>query len=248
MKPNREQKQWLQEYLRGVLTYRETYEEVYDHVLSALENRPVQKSFEGMINDIIAADFGGCSGLMLLDDVFKNGVVTEIRYQYNSFFRWLKIPLVIYIIAAALIAYFAITSVKHVFFAFIPAGILHTYGYLLLLPVVMVIIPFLILAIRGFNIGYTFGDTKTSVKDSIFRRLAYLPVRVLFYWLAFEQCYHFIYYKITYIPHPFIYLVHLYILLIAAFILPIVHVTAFYKLYKNEMKLSISRFNSPVYE
>lgn len=43
MRPSQQQKLWLQDYLRQVLTYRETYEEVYDHVLVALEDKPEQQ-------------------------------------------------------------------------------------------------------------------------------------------------------------------------------------------------------------
>ena len=38
MKPSQQQQQWLKEYLYQVIKYRETYLEVYDHVLTALEN------------------------------------------------------------------------------------------------------------------------------------------------------------------------------------------------------------------
>ena len=46
MTPTNQQQQWLKDYLRAVLTYRETYEEVYDHVLLALEDKSKDDFFE----------------------------------------------------------------------------------------------------------------------------------------------------------------------------------------------------------
>jgi hypothetical protein len=42
MKPTEQEKQWLKEYLYQALTYRETFDEVYDHILLALEHKEAQ--------------------------------------------------------------------------------------------------------------------------------------------------------------------------------------------------------------
>jgi hypothetical protein len=37
-------------------------------------------------------------------------------------------------------------------------------------------IPYLLLAIRGFQYGYTFGSRKSSLRDSILRKIAFKPI------------------------------------------------------------------------
>jgi len=56
---NELQKQELADYVKSITRYMETYDEVYDHVLSALEQEP-QATFQmSLVKDVINCDFGG---------------------------------------------------------------------------------------------------------------------------------------------------------------------------------------------
>ncbi len=66
MKLDARQDELLKHYLRKVFLYRETYEEVYDHMISALEERPYTVSFQYAVNDIIRRDFGGHNNLSVI--------------------------------------------------------------------------------------------------------------------------------------------------------------------------------------
>lgn len=236
MEPNLQQKQWLKEYLRSVLTYRETYEEVYDHVLLALENRPADRFFESSVNAVIEDDFGGSNGLMKLEENCKSGVVHEITKQYRSAFtKWLTSLSAIYTILFAVAIYYICGHVRY-------SGLYVFAAFLF-----MILTPVFLLPIRRFKNGYKFGDIKASAKDSIFRSIAYLPFRILLYLTAFESIFNLILYRVFLFhqKHPDhrtdgnITKVNFSVTLIAIFILSIIHIISFYKIYKNEFKISI---------
>jgi hypothetical protein len=106
MKPNQKQKLWLQSYLGAVLKYRETYEEVYDHVLLALENRHQEKFFEGTVNAIINEDFGGVNGLFAMERNCENAMVKQYWRLFSSY---LKLPYLICIaVISVILAYIAV--------------------------------------------------------------------------------------------------------------------------------------------
>lgn len=58
MKPTLQQGEILKKYLREALLYRETYEEVYDHVLTSLAQKSEESSFQNAVNEILNDDFG----------------------------------------------------------------------------------------------------------------------------------------------------------------------------------------------
>jgi len=67
MTPDARQDELLKRYLRKVFFYRETYEEVYDHMLSALQVQPAGIPFEAAVNNIICNDFGGHNNLLVME-------------------------------------------------------------------------------------------------------------------------------------------------------------------------------------
>jgi S-adenosylmethionine:tRNA-ribosyltransferase-isomerase (queuine synthetase) len=86
MKPTLQQTQILKKYLRSTLDYRETYQEIYDHILSAVEGNTAGASFEEVVNNIINTDFGGAKGLVRLERQYYKSVVREVISQQWRYF------------------------------------------------------------------------------------------------------------------------------------------------------------------
>ena len=90
MKLTEDQLQVLQIILSGYVKYKETYEEVYDHVLTALENSDNIKPLDEAINIILLNDFGGFAGLRLLERKRRWAVARQVlakqgHYLINHF-------------------------------------------------------------------------------------------------------------------------------------------------------------------
>jgi hypothetical protein len=167
MKPDICQNKSLKQYLRKALRYRETYEEVYDHLLSALESKPENVTFENAVNSIIQCDFGGYENLPAMEKNCKKVASNDagIRQFYYTV-SYFKFSSLFYLVAFSTAVYFILSI--------IPLG---KYTIETLLGV-LVFIPNFIVLIRHFNTGYVFGDTKTSMRDDIILNLAALPLRV----------------------------------------------------------------------
>jgi hypothetical protein len=166
MKPNQQQKQQLQEYLRKGLKYRETYEEVYDHILTVLESKPVGIPFAGTVNAIIREDFGGSNNLWVVENNCRKGVEKAMIRKYVNYLKsFFKISSLIYIIPLLCIFY---VSFYIVFVPFSLVGILF----------IMAGLPIIFIPIRYFKVGYIWRDTRRSLRDSIFNKIAYLPLRL----------------------------------------------------------------------
>lgn len=166
MKPDHQQKQMLQAYLQKGLSYRETYEEVYDHILASLESKPTGISFADTVNAIIREDFGGSKDLWVMEKNCRKEVEKEVLRKYLryclSFFR---LSSVIYVVPALLIYYI---SSYIGFSSFSLASILFAIASL----------PMLFIYVRYFKIGFVLGDTRPSLRDDVFRKVSYLPFRL----------------------------------------------------------------------
>jgi hypothetical protein len=82
MKPTEQEKQWLKEYLYQALTYRETFDEVYDHILLALEHKEAQPFFESTVYQIIDEDFGGSINMLNMEVECQITTNSEVKSQY----------------------------------------------------------------------------------------------------------------------------------------------------------------------
>lgn len=93
---NETQKQEVADYVSGITRYIETYNEIYDHVLSALEQEE-QKSFQiGLVSYIIDKDFGGAAKIQVEEQnsriaLYSSFSGTLKREMLNTF----KFPAVI---------------------------------------------------------------------------------------------------------------------------------------------------------
>lgn len=164
MTPTPEQKQWLKEYLYEALSYRETYDEVYDHILLALENKPAQEFFESNVYQIIDEDFGGSINMLNMEVDCKTVTDKEVKTQYwRTFISWFTTPLVAYT-AAIFVFLFLISGIKSFAVAI---------GMTVIIGLIGLVLPIILISIRSFRIGRKYGDTKASIRDSAFRWLIY---------------------------------------------------------------------------
>lgn len=168
MTPTPKEKQWLHDYLYQTMQYRETFEEVYDHVLLALEDEPRLEFFATSAMGIINRDFGA-DGLPALEENCRESVDEMATIQFKDNFRcWFAPPRVLFTATFFVaIIYLELSPVK--------TGIMLATFF-----VVLLILPVIICSVRGARMGYTFGANKESIKDKIFRSLAYKANRILF--------------------------------------------------------------------
>lgn len=104
-----EQKAEIRDYIVTVPKYRETYNELYDHILNSLEDREVVFSIDEVIN-IVNRDFGGFSEIVSQEKSYQK----ELSKQYNKVFRmemvntfkWPRILSNLCVLALCLILYY----------------------------------------------------------------------------------------------------------------------------------------------
>ncbi|MGY4539698.1 hypothetical protein ACVW0P_004137 [Mucilaginibacter sp. UYNi724] len=214
MKPTDKQLKVLQDYLNKTLNYRETYEEIYDHILSAVEYQPGNISFEDAINNIIRNDFGSSSNLLKTERISKKALVKDYLRKFARYFvECFKFPAMLYIVGLAIVIYYFFSQMKFDLFA------------VECIFACVIIIPGVIYLMRLYQTGYILGTTKKSAKDRLFETLAGMPLRIfiiLIIWVNSP------YYKIW--PSTNYYSVT--ILLIVS----IIYNITLYKLYRSEFK------------
>ena len=247
MKPDEQQKQWLRGYLREVLTYRETNEEVYDHVLTALGNKPLDRFFETTIMAIIEEDFGGSNGLLKLEENFERGFSAEINKRYNSYFnrKVITVPRLVYLPALAfIISQFVVPYYLH------PTGARVLFFYINAVVVFTWVTPFGLFALSGLKVGFMFKSAKSSAKDNAFRKIAIRPFKYLIYLFVYEGVCFFILSFIVkhYKQHPLLVMdftnfcsFQRHVIAAAVFVLSVTHVVAFCKIYIKHFKVVFTR-------
>ena len=228
MKYNEQQSEWLKGYLGTVLKYRETCEEVYDHILVALENRPEKKSFESVVDEIIESDFGGNNGLMMMEINCRNAVISEVRKRYwQYFFSYFKFPDVIYLLAFFLIVGYMAMHLGYNVIYF--SGLIWAMG-VVLTPVLL----------RKLKISHKLDSPKKSLKNNILIRLSNQPFRFFWCYIFFFPSRHdqFIFDQQaglnlwTYIGP---------LILLAMFVAATIHCLSFIKLIRDEFNMSLVR-------
>ena len=174
MKPTQQQLSVLQDILRKQITYRETYEEVYDHVLTALtqydDNIPLMQT----VNNILFKDFGGFAGLRLMERkrrwLIARQMINKQFWYFSKHFKFPLLPLILLIFCF--------------FFYFADKIKLNIVGWFIL--VAMAIIPVFIRGIRYFKTGYFSNDTKKSINDFPFKIIGIIPFYITFWIIIVE--------------------------------------------------------------
>jgi hypothetical protein len=219
MKPDQRQLKVLADYLHKTLSYRETYEEIYDHILTALEHQPDGVRFEDAVNNIICNDFGSPGNLLKIEKANKDALVKESTKKYMNFFTsYFKLPLSLYTLPLILLLYYFLSQMKF--------NLILTGGAL----IVGAIFPGFIMLLRLYNTGYLLDTTKRSARDRLFETLAGIPGRGLMVLtlLAYSSVYNVWksteYYGIT-----------------ALLTLIVIYNLSLYKLYKDEFKTALAK-------
>jgi hypothetical protein len=131
MKPNIEQEKIIEHALRSALKFKDTYDEVYDHILSAFNALPGDVDFTDTLYGIIANDFGGVKGLKKIE---RKHTWLAIRHFIADYLKALLIPLtsviLVFLIPVTGLFYFLIASGRlnglqlQLVLTFIPIGVL----------------------------------------------------------------------------------------------------------------------------
>jgi hypothetical protein len=167
MKPTSQQIKVLQDYLHQTLTYREAYDEIYDHILSALEQHPDDVTFEEAVNQVINNDFGGPKNLVKAEKGIKDTLVKDSIQRYIGYLlAYFKFPAVLATALGILLIYYLLAPVTFNFKVII--------GLLSLISLT----PGIIWMLRLYNTGYILDTTRRSSKDKLFETLAGIPIRV----------------------------------------------------------------------
>lgn len=107
MKLTEQEDQLLKQYLSEILKYRETYDELYDHIVTALSHKTTIISFEQSVYDIITDDFGGYDNLMKLEKASKKAAIKDTtRLFLISFIGYFKFPKLLYTVVGCGITYY----------------------------------------------------------------------------------------------------------------------------------------------
>jgi hypothetical protein len=105
------QQRILRAYLDKELTYKETYNELYDHISSGLEDSPQSSSFEVALKTYVAREFGGPNGLHLIEKQYRATVITRIKKQYSDNIRqFLRFPNIIVLVVFAMAVYIVFST------------------------------------------------------------------------------------------------------------------------------------------
>jgi hypothetical protein len=210
---------FINEFLNNELVYRETYNELQDHILSALEQYPANVTFESAFHDIINTQFKGTAGLRAIDRQYRKHGVTEMRNRYFAHIRdMFKFPAVIYMAV--------VSSTAFLFFKYISANTLAHIGVF----VIVAGFPGIINGIRYIRTGYHYNSTKRSVADDGYRFLKYFPgvIYVVFMFLLWGM--HFQATNLINSLNPGV--------ATLVFMAYFLHAVAFFKMYKEEFKFN----------
>ena len=137
MKLNAEQEKIVEQTLRNVLNFKDTYDEVYDHILSSFDALPADVHFADALYNIIEYDFGGAKGLKATE---RKHTWLAIRYFITDYLKGLLKPLT----SVAILLLIAVTAL---FYFSIASGWLNE----LFLQFVLTYIPLLVLGIGVFK-------------------------------------------------------------------------------------------------
>jgi hypothetical protein len=155
MKSTQIERQWLKDYLNQVMEYRETFEEVYDHILLSLNHEPEEQHFETAVSNIIERDFGGYNGLLAHEMQCRYAAEETAKAQHWSYFKqWFSSRYAI-ISLAAFALLFWLQHYKYVF------------RWMPVLFFLLFFAPLCIAAKQWINANYINNTNKQSIKDEV---------------------------------------------------------------------------------
>lgn len=155
MKLTNEQIATIKQLVNNEVNYNETYLEVYDHVITALEHRDTITDIQNAYAEILEQDLGGHSGLAKLEAESQKAISAQMFkakwHTFGMFFKWPLLPFTI--LLGIGIYYFA--------------GIKEVRITTAIIVLVAAFLPLLFLPVSNFMIGLKGRLIKRSVKDGV---------------------------------------------------------------------------------
>ncbi|MBW4890834.1 hypothetical protein KXQ82_13970 [Mucilaginibacter sp. HMF5004] len=212
-----EQLQELQDELNFVVKYRETYEEVYDHIASAIERLDdTEIDVTATAKKIINEEFGGRDELKAMEkDRVKLMNIAMRKKHFQHMMQFFNFPVVGFTVIITIAAYFLTANQV-------------SRGYLLEFTTASAVVPMLFILYKKLSAKYKQWDfaeyKKQSVKDNyIF--IAALLSNSTFNLLNIAN------HRIQMNGGVCIFI----------FVFYMVYVLSFFKLYRDEFKLNMAR-------
>ncbi|RFZ95359.1 hypothetical protein D0C36_07470 [Mucilaginibacter conchicola] len=221
MKPTPQQTAELTNYLKKELKFRESFEEIYDHILSALEHKADDANFQDTVNAIIKEDFGGHNRLPEIEKRIATSIADDCRRKFRGFFvDQLKAPSIFYYLPIGAALYFILDALQ-----LAPKAVQVVF-------VLIMFCPSFLALFRYFKGGYAFEDRSASARDKVFGFTTWLPL-----WLTGGL--------ILWMPKLDVYFIAHAIWGSGSYVLPAILLTlammynvAVYKLYSDEFKFA----------
>jgi|GEM_PF-2004332 len=227
MKLTKDDIKYLNEFLNKELVYRETFEELYDHISSGLENAPESLPFNEALKNYVTREFGGISGLRKIEEQHRATVLRAMKRQYfNYIYQHFRFPGIILLVLIAALVYTIFSA------AWFPT----TWYFPMFLT--MSIIVSAVHYIRYIRIGYIWKSTKRSVKDDGFTLIKYAPGKVIMFFAVVV----FVLYRWFIKDTPLILFDRLSpIAETCLFVAYALHAMSFYKMYAAEFKVDLAK-------
>jgi hypothetical protein len=170
MKLTAEQQDNISVLVNNEVKYQETYLEMYDHVLSALEARDTIPDLQRAYREVLEEDFGGHGGLMELEYMQNRMLREEMEEKrdlyFAEFFKW---PGIFIPVTIAVICYYGIINFK----LFAPC--------LFLATLLTIVLPFVFIALGNMFIQFKKHEGKKSIKNNGARAMA---LRIFWYYVG----------------------------------------------------------------
>ncbi len=227
MKLTQEQIDNVNVLVSNEVKYQETYDEVFDHVLSAMEARDTMPDLQKTYREILEEDFGGHQGLEELEyeqnAVLKDEMQERRVDQLAGFLKWPGILAPLFI---AIVCYCGIHSSRS-FLLWVYLGVC-----------IMVLAPFVFIGIGNLVIRFNKYEQKRSIKNNSLRAMGnrlfvyYIAMifisnffKVIFhYWLKLDK-------KTLFVVDS--------IILVAVFIYALLSAIAIFNAYRYEFKMRL---------
>jgi hypothetical protein len=153
---NNESKEQLKIILWNYIKFQETYNEVYDHVLTALESKhDATLSFEANALAVITADFGG---ILKLKDLERRGIKAihnqVARKHIHNALNYFKFPSIAYTALLTILTYY-VANTKFI-------------SVVLLAAVFIMLTPTILVGVRVVKKALSEKTGKPSIKDNMF--------------------------------------------------------------------------------
>jgi|GEM_PF-3441419 len=164
MKVTTEEQEYLKILLWSNVKYQETYNEVYDHVLTAVEELPDNETqITEAFNNVIENHFGGIYALEGLETERAKIVSSTIRKKQRQYLlSYFKFPLLLFTVLLAGSMYYAADIVPR-------KAVLMVVFFVGLSPTVVV-------ALRGMLRFFKRKHQKPSIKDKVVEQLGTLSM------------------------------------------------------------------------